>query len=353
MSYYDAGRAGLTHTYIGRSLAPGGHGTGPGGRSQCAPARHLGCPARDRPGRGHRAGDDHGRGERTAGRPRRPPHLQLYPRRPAPAQRRHGRDRCHGARGHPACAPARPAPVLQHATGGRIPCGSAHFSRPRHLGRPAGSRPAGRMQPRAPSARACRPWKTARSCPPTWRTPSPTPAAPPSTTSGLSRGHNLFGNSFDGSGYAASDLLDVDPRLGPLQDNGGPTQTMALLPGSPALNAGDNTGAPTSDQRGPGFPRVVGGTIDIGALEVQGAGGLAVAGFPATVTAGAPRHRHRFEHRRHYRYKLRGHRPLREHRPPGGPAPRLHIHRRRPRSAGCWLGARATTYSTAAAAATC
>jgi hypothetical protein len=34
------------------------------------------------------------------------------------------------------------------------------------------------------------------------------------------------------------------PLLGPLQDNGGPTQTMALLPGSPAVDAGSNDRAP-------------------------------------------------------------------------------------------------------------
>jgi hypothetical protein len=44
---------------------------------------------------------------------------------------------------------------------------------------------------------------------------------------------------------------------------------MALLPGSPAIDAGDNTGAPDFDQRGPGFPRIVNGIIDIGAFEVQ------------------------------------------------------------------------------------
>src|SRR5262249_22004147 len=52
-----------------------------------------------------------------------------------------------------------------------------------------------------------------------------------------SSGHNLIGNTLGGSGYADTDLLNVDPLLGPLQNNGGPTQTMALLPGSPALNA--------------------------------------------------------------------------------------------------------------------
>jgi hypothetical protein len=68
-----------------------------------------------------------------------------------------------------------------------------------------------------------------------------------------------------------TDLLDVDPKLGPLQDNGGPTQTHALLEGSPAIDAGDNTDAPEFDQRGEGFPRIdpVTGIIDIGAFEFQ------------------------------------------------------------------------------------
>jgi hypothetical protein len=84
-----------------------------------------------------------------------------------------------------------------------------------------------------------------------------------------SSGYNLISNSSGGSGYDATDLLDVDPMLGPLADNGGPTQTMALLPGSPAIDAGDNTGAPRWDQRGRGYDRIVNGQIDIGAFEVQ------------------------------------------------------------------------------------
>jgi hypothetical protein len=106
-----------------------------------------------------------------------------------------------------------------------------------------------------------------------------------------SLGHNLIGNSTGGGGFAASDLLNINPQLGPLQNNGGPTQTMALLAGSPAINAGDNTNAPAYDQRGPGFARIVGGTIDIGAFEVQNssssqASSLAVSGFPSPTTAG-------------------------------------------------------------------
>jgi hypothetical protein len=89
-----------------------------------------------------------------------------------------------------------------------------------------------------------------------------------------SHGHNLFGDGTDAGGFDPTDLVGtasspIDPLLGPLQDNGGPTQTMALLPGSPAIDAGDNTNAPTWDQRGPGYPRIVNGIIDIGAFEVQ------------------------------------------------------------------------------------
>jgi hypothetical protein len=57
----------------------------------------------------------------------------------------------------------------------------------------------------------------------------------------------------------------ADPKLGPLADNGGPTLTMALLPGSPAIDAGNTSLAPATDQRG--FPRPAGWAADIGAFE--------------------------------------------------------------------------------------
>jgi hypothetical protein len=56
--------------------------------------------------------------------------------------------------------------------------------------------------------------------------------------------------------------------LGPLADNGGPTQTHALLPSSPAIDAGDNNGCPPTDQRGVARPS--GLACDIGAYEVEG-----------------------------------------------------------------------------------
>ena len=73
----------------------------------------------------------------------------------------------------------------------------------------------------------------------------------------ISRGYNL--SSDNGGGYlnGPGDQINTEPLLGPLQDNGGPTLTHALLPGSPAIDAGDPnfTPPPFYDQRGPGFPR--------------------------------------------------------------------------------------------------
>jgi hypothetical protein len=91
-----------------------------------------------------------------------------------------------------------------------------------------------------------------------------------------SLGYNL--ESADTCGLnATGDKIDTDPLLGPLQDNGGtsvglgePTLTHALLPKSPAINAGDPAFSPPPDydQRGVGFPRVLYGRVDIGAYEV-------------------------------------------------------------------------------------
>jgi CSLREA domain-containing protein len=60
-------------------------------------------------------------------------------------------------------------------------------------------------------------------------------------------------------------------RLGPLADNGGPTETIALRHGSVAIDAGDNGAAQglITDQRGQGYPRIVGPRVDIGAFELQ------------------------------------------------------------------------------------
>lgn len=70
--------------------------------------------------------------------------------------------------------------------------------------------------------------------------------------------------------------LTGDPNVGPLQDNDGPTFTHDLLDSSPAIDAGDSAaaldalGQPlTTDQRGPGFPRIRGSAVDIGAVEAS------------------------------------------------------------------------------------
>ena len=60
-----------------------------------------------------------------------------------------------------------------------------------------------------------------------------------------------------------------DPKLAPLQNHGGLTRTHALLPGSPAINQGNDDASLAVDQRGNGFARVVDGHADIGAYEHQ------------------------------------------------------------------------------------
>jgi len=86
-----------------------------------------------------------------------------------------------------------------------------------------------------------------------------------------SLGYNVSSDNGGGFLIGPGDQINTDPLLGPLQDNGGPTLTHALLPGSPAIDAGDPnfTPPPYYDQRGPGFSRVFGGRIDIGSFEVQ------------------------------------------------------------------------------------
>jgi hypothetical protein len=91
-----------------------------------------------------------------------------------------------------------------------------------------------------------------------------------------SSGYNLSSDSscsFDSAG----DLNNTDPQLGPLENNGGPTDTMALLPGSPAIDAGNPTGCRDgrgpllkTDQRGEPRPnREDKSGCDIGAYELQ------------------------------------------------------------------------------------
>ena len=89
------------------------------------------------------------------------------------------------------------------------------------------------------------------------------------TNSFISNGNNLIG---DGNAIAAfnndGDITgNTDPGLAPLTDNGGPTQTIALLSDSPAIDAGSNPSNLETDQRGVGFARIIGAAADIGAFE--------------------------------------------------------------------------------------
>jgi hypothetical protein len=89
-------------------------------------------------------------------------------------------------------------------------------------------------------------------------------------------GTDETGSLIDGTN---GNLVGVtNPGLGALESNGGPTQTISLLAGSPAIDAGSNaliaidpaTGQPfANDQRGTGFSRIVDGVVDIGAFEFQ------------------------------------------------------------------------------------
>ncbi|MBI3964057.1 MAG: hypothetical protein HY329_00355, partial [Chloroflexi bacterium] len=102
----------------------------------------------------------------------------------------------------------------------------------------------------------------------------------PVTRSVSSQGGNL---SSDGSCAsvlpAGNDFNLTDPLLGPLADNGGPTQTHALQPGSPAIDGGVDDGCPAIDQRR--APRPQGARCDIGAFEVGSAAPVPPGGAPS------------------------------------------------------------------------
>ncbi|MDX6642906.1 MAG: hypothetical protein QOD76_868 [Solirubrobacteraceae bacterium] len=80
-----------------------------------------------------------------------------------------------------------------------------------------------------------------------------------------STGNNLEDGNTCGFG-SAGDRPGTDPQLGPLANNGGPTDTRALLAGSPAIDGGSNSECPPTDQRG--LPRPQGPSCDIGAYEL-------------------------------------------------------------------------------------
>src|SRR5205823_2410397 len=102
-----------------------------------------------------------------------------------------------------------------------------------------------------------------------------------------SHGYSLSDDDAGGFLTGPGDQINTDPLLGPLQNNGGPTFTHALLPGSPAIDAGDPnfTPPPFFDQRGPGFDRVVNGRIDKGSFELQGPTPTPTLTPTATATA--------------------------------------------------------------------
>jgi hypothetical protein len=98
-------------------------------------------------------------------------------------------------------------------------------------------------------------------------------------TSSAGASFSLLGTALNASafnGLANHNVFSDTPILGPLQNNGGPTLTMALLAGSPAIEAGSNAlaqfaGQPLQyDQRAPAFLRRFNTKVDIGAFEYQG-----------------------------------------------------------------------------------
>jgi hypothetical protein len=102
----------------------------------------------------------------------------------------------------------------------------------------------------------------------------------------IDRGYNLIGVLHEGefSGphdRVGNDKSPINPLLAPLGDYGGPTQTMPLLPGSPAIGTGDPGQTGTPDQRG--FTR--GSSVDIGAFQTQSSYALVVQ---TTGDVGAP-----------------------------------------------------------------
>jgi len=98
-------------------------------------------------------------------------------------------------------------------------------------------------------------------------------------------GHNLDDGTTCGLNTSLGDLIGTDPQLGPLSDYGGPTSTMRIISPSPALNAGDNNGCPSLDQRSVRRPQTGGGTskrCDMGAYENSAS--LANSDLQLTVT---------------------------------------------------------------------
>jgi hypothetical protein len=104
-----------------------------------------------------------------------------------------------------------------------------------------------------------------------------------------SLGYNLIGQAnSSSSGFVSTDQVGtttnpIDPKLGALANNGGPTLTMALLTGSPAIAAGSSANAPATDQRGDVRPQQ--SAIDIGAVEVRAPSAHPISLLPKTLPA--------------------------------------------------------------------
>jgi predicted outer membrane repeat protein len=79
--------------------------------------------------------------------------------------------------------------------------------------------------------------------------------------------NNLIETNSSSPNNCSASVLTGDPKLGPLADNGGLTWTMALLPGSPAIDAGNDANCTAIDQRGVTRPQ--GAKCDIGAFELS------------------------------------------------------------------------------------
>lgn len=96
-------------------------------------------------------------------------------------------------------------------------------------------------------------------------------------------GHNISSDgslTLNGSGSS----INTDPKVGPLANNGGPTATMMLLSGSPAINRIAPAAAPNVDQRGYPRPLPVGGLSDIGAVEYELASAPVILQYPTDQT---------------------------------------------------------------------
>lgn len=91
--------------------------------------------------------------------------------------------------------------------------------------------------------------------------------------------NNLSGDPSCGFTDAGS-KVNTDPKLGTLANNGGQTDTLALLVGSPAIDSGTSVGCPPTDQRG--VARPVGAACDIGAYEFQPTPPAKGGGAPGT-----------------------------------------------------------------------